>query len=339
MFGMGSAPLGGARIGTAGKDGPGLYGPEWQGGDRPGRHGVARPSTERTHLIITLEDALATGRGEERPFTCPVGEHNHPTASVNITKGVWYCYSCHAKGVVDGNRVPTIGELEAMLEPEQATRLYPQSWLELFGHGGYWADRFPLWLCWYMGFGEDPLTGEGTYPVHTPGGQLAGVCRRALTDGPWPKYKYPRTWSASRALFGSRGAYLRHEVLMLVEGAADAAAGWEVGCPTYATYGSGVHAPQVELIARMRPRLILLGFDNDDAGARAKENAEQVLSHIASCAIVAWGRYKDPAEAPVEERLSAMLRPIPGGLQVDSLDRWGMATAALQSMYQEETNA
>ena len=284
-------------------------------------------------MIITLEDALATGRGTERPFTCPVGEHSHPTASVNVVKGVWYCYSCGGKGAVDSQRAPSVDELEAMMEPERAVRAYPQSWMTTFGIGGYWADRFPLWLCWHQGFGEDPWTGEGTYPVHTAAGTLAGVSRRALTEGPWPKYKYPRTWSASRALFGSRGAY-RHsgDVIALVEGAADAAAGWEVGCPTFATFGSGVHAPQVELIARMTPRLILLGQDNDDAGNKAAEQAAEQLAHIAPTQRIDWGSYKDPAEVPVHERLAYLAIHI----KREHALAWHRRVLTLMNMYDEE---
>lgn len=262
-----------------------------------------------------------------------MGEHSHPTASVNVVKGVWFCYSCQGRGAVDSNRAPTVDELAAMLEPEVAARIYPTSWLTTFGVGGYWAERFPLWLCWQQGLGEDPWTGEGTYPVHTAAGTLAGVSRRALTDGPWPKYKYPRTWSASRALFGSRGAYLHHDVLMLVEGAADAAAGWEVGCPTYATYGSGVHAPQVELVARMTPRLILLGQDNDEAGDKGADQAAEALAHIAPLVRVDWQTYKDPAEVPAHERTGLLARHVTR----EDLHRWQRSVMTLMTLYDEET--
>lgn len=290
-------------------------------------------------MIITLEDALSSGRGIERPFTCPVGDHSHPTASVNVVKMLWYCYSCHGKGAVDSQRVPSDRELEAMLEPEKAARVYPSSYLELFSYGGYWAERFPLWLCSYLRLGEDPWSGEGTYPVHTPAGQLAGVCRRALTEGPWPKYKYPQAWSASRALFGSHGAWRHHEVLMLGEGAADAAAGWEIGCPSYATYGSGLHGPQIELIARMTPRLILLGFDNDTAGNRAADQAHDQLGHLADVVRVNWEEYNDPAAAPVEERRAIIENLLPGRFYDAYIAHADHVVRALQGMYEEEMNA
>ena len=253
---------------------------------------------------------MALGRGIERPFNCHVHGDKNASASVNVVKMVWYCYSCHAKGVVDSQRVPTPDELLAMLEPEEACREYPESWLGVFGVGGYWADRFPLWLCWLLGLGEDPWTGEGTYPVHTPRGRLAGVARRAAMPGPWPKYKYPWAWSASRTMFGTGGRWNQTEVLVLVEGAADAAAVIETGIQGEATYGSGVHAPQVELIVAQQPRLILLGFDEDDAGERATDQAYNVLGHLAEVGFITWEGAKDPADLEPGARLDAVLKAV-----------------------------
>lgn len=284
-------------------------------------------------MIITLEDALATGRGEERPFTCPVGDHSHPTASVNVLKQVWFCYSCHAKGAVDSQRVPTDAELMAMLEPEQAARLLPESFLSLFGVGGYWAERFPMWVCRYLSLGEDPWSGEGTYPVRTQQGRLAGVCRRAVEDGPWPKYKYPRGWAASRSLFPLHPGH--HDVLMLTEGAADAAAGWEVGVPSYAVYGAGVNAPQVELVARMCPKAILIGFDNDTAGSRAASQAEAMLGQLAPVYRVDWRQYKDPAEAPPGERRLRCAEALPYSFY-GIIEKWEKAASTLAAVYEEE---
>lgn len=232
------------------------------------------------------------------------------SASVNVAKLVWYCYACHAKGAVDSNRVPTVDELLAMLEPEQAVREFADSWLETYSYGGYWGDRFPLWLCELLGMGEDPWTGEGTYPVHTPRGRLAGVARRAAMPGPGPKYKYPHAWAASRTLFGTGGRWAHHEILVPVEGAADAAAVIETGFQAVGTYGSGIHVPQIELIAAMQPRLILLGFDNDEAGERATFQAYEALSPLAEIGFINWKDAKDPAELDVEHRLDAVLEPV-----------------------------
>lgn len=225
---------------------------------------------------------------------------------------VWVCYACHAKGVVDGKRVPTTDELLAMLEPELAAREYPQAWLEVYGHGGYWAERFPTWLCWYLSLGEDPWTGEGVYPVHTPGGRLAGIARRTALPGPGPKYLYPPTWSASRSLFGSRGRWGYQPYLVLTEGAADAAAVIEAGVPAYACYGAGLHAPQLELVRAMRPELVLCGYDMDEAGERAAAQAYEALAPLCEVGFIDWGTGKDPAEIAAQDRLQAVLDAVHG---------------------------
>lgn len=265
--------------------------------------------------------------------------HGHPTASVNVLKNVWVCYSCHDKGAVDSTRVPSDNELVAMLSPDVAARSYPQSWLELFNTTGYWNERFPDWVCWFLGFGEDPFSGEGTYPVHTPGGQLAGVCRRALTEGPWPKYKYPRSWSASRALFGTHGKWPRSPIIALFEGAADAAAGWEVGLTSFATYGSGLHMPQVELIERMGPELILLGQDNDDAGNNGAHDAMDSLAGTAEVVRIYWGEHNDPAEMTAEDRAEAILDVVPGRYYELLRTDMDLTATEIEQMFNKEQEA
>ena len=259
--------------------------------------------------MTTLEEALAMGRGVERPFQCFKHEDTTASASVNVTKNVWYCYVCKQGGVVDSNRVPTNDELLAMLEPEQACRTLPASWLNIYSHGGYWLDRFPDWVCWFMSLGEDPWTGEPTFPVHTPRGRLAGVGRRAAMPGPGPKYRYPPVWSASRSLFGTRGVWKPTPVVTLVEGAADASSPWEIGVPAWGCYGAGLHLPQRELVAALSPRLVLFGFDMDEAGERATEQSEQMIGDLAETARIEWSG-NDPAELTPEQRMDDVLRTV-----------------------------
>lgn len=252
--------------------------------------------------FATLEEAIADGRGGERPFRCPEHDDSHASASVNVNKGVWYCYVCHARGRLDGKRVPTDNELETLLRPETAVRVYPASWLTLFGYSGYWATRFPDWLCWALSMGTDPITGDGTFPVYTPKGQLAGVGRR-LHDGE-VKYRYPFKWSSSHVLGGTELSRRHSGVIVLVEGRADAAALWEMGIPAYACFGAGLHHPQLEQVARLRPDLVLLGFDADDAGERASQMSADALTGTAESLRIDWSAAgaKDPADAAPHQR-------------------------------------
>lgn len=260
--------------------------------------------------MTSLEDALAFGRGEERPFRCPVHGDSNASASVNVSKGVWFCHACHASGRVDDARVPTINELEAMMEPERAVRRYPESWLATFGIGGYWLDRFPEWMCWFAGMGTDPWFGQGTYPVYTRSGTLAGVCRRSVLDE-GPKYRYPRGWSASQQLATPRKMSYPGEIVVLVEGYADAIALWEAGISAYACFGAGLHLPQLEHLAILASgKAIALGFDADEAGGLAAERTEQMLDR--ECIWIDWSEAgaKDPAELDVTDRRAAVLESV-----------------------------
>ena len=257
--------------------------------------------------MSTLDEAVASGQGVERPFRCTSHEDSQASASVNVVKMVWYCHACHASGTVDGKKAPKIEELRAMLEPESACRVYPEAYKELFTDSAtYWESRFAPWVCHGMGLGSDPFTGDATFPVHTPGGLLAGMGRRHLTEDKGARYLYPKRWSASMTLFGTAGRYPPAPVLCLVEGAADATALWEVGCPGLAVYGSGVHLPQRDLLTRYNPRLILLGFDMDEAGERAVTSAFKALAKIAPMARVRWPA-KDPGDCSPAQREAALL--------------------------------
>ena len=299
---------------------------------------------------MTLEEAIATGQGTERPFRCFEHEDSTASASVNIIKMVWYCHACHANGAVDSKRVPKLEELAAMLNPEESCRVYPEAFSELYAKPNYWHQRFAPWVCWDKGLGEDPFTGDATFPVHTPGGKFAGVGRRRVVDVEKPvvvedevvdvevkkqtRYLYPRNWSASMTLFGLGGRYPSVPVLCLVEGAADATAVWESGCPAFAVYGAGVHLPQRELLARFNPKVILLGFDMDEAGERAVTRAFKDLRGMATLKRVAWTE-KDPGELPIEERRKLLARAVRrADYGVDVVPRWDQYIRDTREAYQ-----
>lgn len=274
--------------------------------------------------MASLDDALRSGEGIERPFRCPEHDDHQASASVNVLKGVWCCYACGAAGMVSGKKAPSITDLEMMLEPERAVRIYSETYLDLFDVAmGNFAMRFPEWLRWHAKLGCDPLTGDATFPVRTPSGQLAGVGRRREQPAEGePRFRYPPRWSASRSLFvAGRPA----EVLSLVEGASDAVAIAEAGGYAAAAYGSGLHYPQLELIARIAPKLVVLAFDDDDAGRRAVygwdtdkgrhvPGARELLSGSYEVATLDWGELgvKDAAAATVSARRDLLAKIVSG---------------------------
>jgi len=262
--------------------------------------------------MTTLIEAVESGQGIERPFRCTEHEDHMASASVNVVKGVWFCHACHASGAIDKKKAPKVAELQQMMEPEKIPRIYDPLFLELYNQpGDYWLSRFSEWAAWFTGLGEDPFTGDAIFPVHTGNGLLAGVGRRHVNpeDGV-SRYLYPKGWSAASSLFGMGGQYHQVDVLTVVEGAADATACWEVGMPALATYGSGFHLPQFELVARCNPKLLLYGFDMDDAGRRATNCAEASLQGRYITARIDWRPGGDPAEATPKQRVSAILEAV-----------------------------
>lgn len=257
----------------------------------------------------TLEDALTLGEGIERPFRCTAHDDTNASASVNVLKMVWHCYACKANGMADDKKAPSAQLLLSMLEPERAVRVYPEAWLDLFRDRGYWLTRFPEWLCWWMGLGIDPYTGDAVFPVRTPNGLLAGVGRRLAEPGEGPRYKYPARWSASRTMGGLTVLNTSDPVGVLVEGYADMTAVREVGADSLAVFGSGMHLPQRELLLRQGKRLVLFGFDMDDAGERAVARAQEDLSSYVTTERIRWPK-KDPADCSVKQRRKALLDAI-----------------------------
>lgn len=267
-------------------------------------------------MIITLEDALTTGRGQERPFNCPVHGDDNASASVNVNLGWWYCFACGAKGTIDGF-VPDPTMVLKMLEESLAPpRVFAESWLDVFdAHhvSEYWSSRFDHSIAHLYRCGTDPVTGEPTYPIRSLYGDVLGVVRR--TDGK-PKYRYPYNVSTSRNLFLSISLVRRVNVLVLVEGAPDVMALHQAGLPegwrAAGCFGAGVHLPQVDLIETLSPAVVVVAFNNDKAGIPATERSQQLLSQKLPAVSHRWDNVEvsDFGEMEVAQRIPALRQTI-----------------------------
>lgn len=264
----------------------------------------------------TLDEALAEGRGVERSFLCPVHEASHETASVNVSLGVWYCYSCKASGTVAGY-VPNPAVTLQLLTEETHTTRFADEWLDLFDahHAStYWSDRYDEATATYFRCGTHPMTGEATYPVRDLQGRVLGVVVRTA-DGQ-PKYRYPAGLAISGTFYSSRNRLERLRVAVLVEGAPDVMALHQAGLPpdwqVLGCFGAGLHAPQVAALESIAPRLVVAAFDADTAGREATERARCQTTGIGSFVTVDWSLAastdsttppKDPGEVRIEARI------------------------------------
>ena len=220
----------------------------------------------------TLIQALTRGRGRERPFRCPVHDDRHASASVNVIKGLWVCYSCGAKGTIDSVTadadVSFGADIEELLGYEQ--RVYTESWLDQYENRHrpvhpYWLSRFTEAAARRFRLGYDHDRASPCYPIRSPGGDVLGVVRRQLDQ--MPKYLYPRGVTKSELLFNYNPERLNYVVL--VEGAMDVVACWEAGHVAFGMYGSMLHANQLALLQRTGVSRVVDALDNDSAGRNA----------------------------------------------------------------------
>lgn len=255
--------------------------------------------------------ALTHGSGTERMFLCPVHGDNNPSASVNVLKGVWVCYSCGARGTLDSVitdpnlQMDALDELVKSLQDELEPVYYTESWLNQFDSGpvhAYWISRFGYAAIKHFRLGYDPARHAVTYPLRTPGGRVLGVVRRRLENDGGPKYVYPTGTNVSELLFNFSADAT--PVVYLVEGALDAVACWEAGVEAFAIYGARISEQQLALLDRTGAVDVVCVFDQDEAGESAyagvKELAKDKFVHRMS-----WDRAlgKDIAELPLETRL------------------------------------
>jgi Toprim-like len=260
--------------------------------------------------MTTLAEALAFGQGIERPFLCPSHEDTHASASVNIAMGVWFCFVCQSHGTIN-DHVPTVDEALSILTGKAQSRVYSEAWLDIFDAyqpSPYWAKRYGVPIAEQFRCGTHPVTGHPTYPLRGPDGRPRGVVQRQEGD---PKYLYPAGVRISDTFFGL--PITPKGVVVLVEGASDVMAihydgdmpkEWSVlGC-----YGSGVHAPQIDLLRDAAPRLIVTAFDADKAGYRAAALAAKSCSEIAPVITHDWAKQgvNDPGDLVFADRGEAM---------------------------------
>lgn len=256
----------------------------------------------------SLEDALTRGRGNERMFLCPAHDDHSPSASVNVAKGVWYCYTCHASGKVgdSGYELPDeefaemVEDLLEVVEP----RVYPEAWLTpyLTPHP-YWLARMSEAAVYRYQFGFDPVAGCPVYPMRDLAGRLLGVVQREPEGPDGPKYRYPTHVVKSRYLFGY-DPRSQVETVVLAEGATDVAACHDAGIPAVGTYGSVLHPVQLLALRRIGVETVVIGYDMDLAGHKGAEKARMLLK---SAGIECWRPAWDPllgdlSKMPLERR-------------------------------------
>jgi len=258
--------------------------------------------------MTTLADALARGHGTERSFHCPVHHDRNASASVNVLKGVWICYTCNARGRIDApaeiDPEDLLHQVNDLLSDTEITP-YPESWLTLYtGNSEYWEKRFSPNAIEHFQLGFDPVKEEPCYPLRASNGKIHGLVHRNSDPSSKRKYKYPYGVSIQNYIFNYTP--VRRSTAVLVEGAADAIALWEVGIEAFAIYGTRPSKRQINLVLRTDPDLIVCAFDQDTPGRRAALEVIDLVDGLAPVSIAVWDDNdgKDPAELTPDMRTS-----------------------------------
>ena len=264
----------------------------------------------------TLTEAVTRGRGTERPFLCPVHGDSRPSASLNIIKQKWICYTCGAHGDLTGEHAlmePDYLQMKLWFQQKlEEKRVYPEAWLSRWDAGPvhpYWLRRVGEEAARRFRLGFDQGSNAVTYPLRRTDGAVLGVVRRSLEPDAGPKYRYPRGIDVGQLLFNFDSSLARR-TLVLVEGALDAIALWRVGVHAVAIYGSRLSVAQVRLIDQLDPTYIYTAFDNDDAGYRAHVAVEQAMRHRFVSRLVwpaSWGKDVDEIG---QEKLRGVVRDV-----------------------------
>lgn len=270
--------------------------------------------------------------GNEWLVMCPFHENARtPSCCINVSKGLFVCYSCGEKGTLqvmaDRIRKPltahySTGDLRGQLaqfDKVVEVKVYSADFLDRFKSGQphrYWLQRGlsrQTIKDWQLGY--DAQADAVTIPIRSVKGEVLGVVRR-LTHNPkqGPRYLYPKGFKISWHLFG---AHMADKVenkgkLVITEGAIDCLAMWEAGQPAVALLGAQLHPHQLTLLSSLGYDDLVLFLDRDEAGIHGTLKAAAML--VAEGYNVSVAQYpddssgKDPDSLLRDERVRAVKR-------------------------------
>lgn len=243
--------------------------------------------------------------GENAVGTCPFHRDNNPSFAMNVTNGLYVCYSaaCGARGnlatfLIQALRWPVKKAIETADEVvgERATQtewVRPTPWegrrpqkevkatdllLEAKARAYmcipmYMTDRGfreSTLLAWEVGF--DKVAMRVTLPVRDHQGECVGISKRGVLKTQIPPYLH-NGFSKGQYLYGEHldavhGGYGLQEV-WASEGQLDAMALRQIAphVKSVSTMGSLVTTEQIELLGKYSR--VVMAFDADEAGRKA----------------------------------------------------------------------
>lgn len=242
---------------------------------------------------------------------CPYHpNHNTPSAEVDKTSGLFYCFSCesttdlpHLVEKVTGgtyfSALRLIGDTDydvsqiiESLDDKPEVEAFDQSIIDRL-HSGVWGVGSEYFHGRHISdesiikfeLGYSAKQAMVTVPVHSPSGVLWGFVGRSIEG---KRFKNNRGLNKSLTLFNVHRVWASPRVFV-VESSFDAIRLDQVGIPAVATLGAGISNEQLVILNRTFDDIVLIP-DNDDAGAGM---TSKLLKSIPHASIVALEGVKD----------------------------------------------
>lgn len=234
--------------------------------------------------------------GPEWMAMCSNPDHDNtrtPAMSVNVEKGVFYCYACDHKGSYVAQSSEDDFEMQANLiqslvasamaaeETDHQVQRYNKSYLNRFAvPTDYWEGRgLTEATVKQFDLGYDYVQDAATIPCYDLQGHLYGVTRRYANPEPGSsKYRMPKGWKKAEHLYGANLARgVDSTSVVLVEGQIDAMKAWQAGFVGLSQNGSGISTHQIHILLQLGVEEVILCLDNphrDKAGAMAQRRAK-----------------------------------------------------------------
>jgi hypothetical protein len=309
---------------------------------------------ERERLCMDLLEEFGARnlrrRGDELIHSCllPFGMHAHgdanPSASLNIDKLTYNCFSCGGGGLmwfIASCRGVTTHEARLWMAKEQRLGLDPEPLAQFLAdidalyapHSGVrpplpnmsrdilrpWYAIHP-WLTEIRHIDEDNLMrhhvgwnsveNKIVIPHFWKGSLVGWQLRRLIDDGKTPKYKATPDFPRDTTLYNGDSA-LGADDVVVVEAPISVVSKSHLA-PMLATFGSEVTTEQLRLISRSRR--VIVWFDNDKAGWHGARTLIDGLLGLSTVFVVPSPWAADPADVDDDTFTSLIAQAVPASL-------------------------
>lgn len=137
------------------------------------------------------------------------------------------------------------------------------------------------------------------FPIIREGVQIGASLRRTKTTDK-PKWSHQPANLETNELLYNYDATMNEPSIVIVEGAVDVWAYYEIGVVAVATFGAHLTEEQYRLLMRTGADLVW-SYDGDDAGRNATRKALEQFRYKANQYVVEFKETEDPASIPREE--------------------------------------